>query len=129
MRRLGVLLAPLLISALVASCGNEDDVQGGVVTPVDGRVTIVALNVLFDVERIEAPPGELTVVLDNQDGGLPHNVRFFEGTDSSGEVVGATPTRNGPAVDTLTLDLDSGEYYFHCDVHPNMAGTLVVADP
>jgi plastocyanin len=127
--RITTACAAVLLAAVVAGCGNGDETQVGVATPVDGTVTVVALNVMFDIERIEAPPGELTVVLDNQDGGLPHNIRFFEGTDSSGEVVGATPTRNGPVVDTLTLDLEPGEYYFHCDVHPNMAGTLSVSNP
>jgi plastocyanin len=32
-------------------------------------------------------------------------------------------------VDTVTYDvkpLDAGSYYFHCDVHTNMTGTLAV---
>ena len=90
---------------------------------------IVAVNVSFDTDCLAAPAGKaFTIVLDNQDPGIPHNVSIY--TDESattalftGEFV------TGPAKGTYKVDaLDAGTYFFRCDVHPTtMTGTFIVA--
>ena len=69
----------------------------------------------------------MTIELDNQDQSIPHNFHLFRGSDPTAESVGMTPVIAGPVVKTLDVQLDAGQYFFHCDVHPNqMKGTLVV---
>jgi plastocyanin/uncharacterized membrane protein len=95
----------------------------------DADVSVCA----FDDQRfvpsaVDAPAGEpFTLAFSNQDEGVPHNVAIY--TDDSAErslFVGdlvegpTTVTYNVPA-------LDPGEYYFRCDVHPQMNGTLEAA--
>ncbi|MBI5284838.1 MAG: cupredoxin domain-containing protein [Chloroflexi bacterium] len=89
---------------------------------------ITAVGIQFDTAELAAPAGqELTLTLDNQDGGIPHNINFFKGADATAESVAKTAIETGKIVQTLTFGpLDAGSYYFQCDVHPNMAGVLTV---
>jgi plastocyanin len=92
-----------------------------------GAVTVAAQNLTFDTSEIDLPAdAPSTITFDNQDAGVPHNIAIYN--DSSlaealftGEIV------TGPATaDYQVPALTAGEYYFHCDVHPNMNGSVVV---
>jgi plastocyanin len=101
-------------------------------TPASGggegtTITIVGVSSTFDEEELEAPAGPITIVFDNQDSGIVHNVRFFDGDDADADVVGETELEIGPIEQTLEMELDEGSYFFQCDAHPaTMTGTLVV---
>ncbi len=91
-------------------------------------LTLVAKNILFDKATLTASAGDVTINVDNQDGGIPHNVHVFKGDSASGSSVGATPINTGPVKDTLKLRLDAGSYFYQCDVHPTtMSGKLTVS--
>ena len=88
---------------------------------------IAAQNIAFDTDTLTFPadtPSQLT--FQNNDAGTPHNVAIY--TDESlskalftGEVI------TGPASTVYDIPaLPEGSYYFHCDVHPNMHGTVEV---
>ena len=89
---------------------------------------LTALGIAFDTDKLLAPAGQqLTLTLDNQDGGIPHNFNVFRGPDATAESIAKTALEAGKIVQTLTFGpLDAGSYYFQCDVHPNMSGTLTV---
>lgn len=82
----------------------------------------------FDTDCLAAPAGEdFTIDFDNQDTGVPHNVSIY--TDESAAqslFVGDIITGD----DQITYEPDPiddpANYYFHCDVHPNMSGTFSV---
>ncbi len=57
-------------------------------TPVvDGTVTVVAEGIAFtDGQCVEAPAGEaFTIVLDNRDTGIQHNIQVFGGAEVRGD--------------------------------------------
>jgi len=90
--------------------------------------TIVAQNLAFDTDSIALPAGtSSTITFDNEDAGVQHNVAIY--TDDSlstnlfrGDLV------TGPAKKEYTIPaLEAGTYYFHCDVHPTMSGTVTVS--
>jgi plastocyanin len=135
LRRGALLGLTLGLSAVLAACGgspsssagaSEGTGGGGTVAVVDGNVDLAADNLEFDASVIEAPAGEaFTITFTNLEE-VPHNVAVDteEGGDEivTGEVItgpDATTTINVPA-------LEPGTYYFVCDIHPDMNGTIVV---
>jgi plastocyanin len=97
-------------------------------TPGAGTtLTLAGINSTFDKEELEAPAGTITIVFDNRDGGVIHNIHFFRGDSARGESVGETDLEPGPVEQTLTMTLEPGDYFYQCDVHPTtMKGSLSV---
>jgi len=134
------LLSLAVIGLTLASCGGDGE-SDAASTPVasvasersagtpdaDDVITVVARNLAFDTDELLAPAGNITIELDNQDSGTPHNIHFFRGGDAQAETAGETPIEDGRSTERLEMDLAAGEYFFQCDVHPNMHGTLTVS--
>jgi plastocyanin len=95
-----------------------------------GGIRIQAKNTAFDTQEIDlAPDAPTSLTFDNQDP-LPHNVSIYDGQDASGEQLFTFTPFTGPAQQTFDVPaIPAGQYYFQCDVHPVMSGTVVVAPP
>jgi plastocyanin/uncharacterized membrane protein len=82
----------------------------------------------FDRASLTGPAGtRFDLVFDNEDDGVQHNVAIYR-DDSVEEPLFVGDLVEGPT--TVTYDvpaLDAGSYYFRCDLHPQMDGTLEVA--
>jgi plastocyanin/uncharacterized membrane protein len=98
-------------------------------TVADADVTMCA----FDDQRfipstLAVPAGEpFVVAFRNEDGGVPHNVGIYR-DDSAEESLFVGDLVDGPTTVTYELPaLDPGAYFFRCDVHPQMNGTLEAA--
>jgi plastocyanin len=80
----------------------------------------------FDTDSLEATAGEpFTLELKNPDV-EPHNLSVYESKGGKSLFQGAfvDPGKNA------TYDvpaLPAGDLYFHCDIHPEMSGTLKVS--
>jgi plastocyanin len=87
-------------------------------------VSLVAEGTRFLTASLTAPAGGVTIVLDNRDSGIAHDVKVFSG----GANIGFTSPAAGPITQTLALGiLAAGSYSFVCDVHPQaMHGVLTV---
>jgi plastocyanin len=123
--------APLL----AAPAPQETGGGGGTVPPgpppcePEGtELAIAANNLAFDTDCLAAPVGEpFAIEFDNQEA-QAHNVALYQAPPPSttffqGEIV------TGPTTTTYEVDpIDQeGNFYFQCDVHPQMNGTFVVA--
>jgi plastocyanin len=88
---------------------------------------LTAKAISFDKSELKLPAGkEAPLPFDNQDAGIPHNVSIY--TDQGGEALFQGEIITGPAkVDYPVPALEAGTYYFQCDVHPQMNGTVTVA--
>jgi plastocyanin len=93
-------------------------------------VELTAANLAFDKSELDLTSGtDTSLDFTNNDAGTDHNVAIY--TDSSA----ATPLfqgelLTGPGSITYTIpSLDPGQYYFRCDVHTTMNGTVVVSKP
>jgi plastocyanin len=118
-------LATVALAAAACSATNADTgAPGATAAPVDPNApTVVAKDLQFVTKDVSVPAGKaFQLTFTNQDG-APHNVAIY--TDSSastnlfrGEVFsGETRTAEVPA-------LAAGTYFFRCDVHPDMQGTI-----
>ncbi len=98
---------------------------GGEVATVD----IAADSMAFDTSTITVPAGaEVTMVFDNQDDGIPHNVAVYMDSSAAEEIfVGETITGPETTTYTFTAPEEPGTYFFRCDVHPQqMTGDFIV---
>jgi plastocyanin len=93
-----------------------------------GGPLVVAKDTEFDTDVIQLPPDTAaSITLENQDAGVEHNIAIYE--DDSAAVVLFEGERF-PGIATETYEgigpLAPGTYYFHCQVHPTMEGTVQV---
>ena len=87
--------------------GASDDGGGG------GGITIEG----FKFTNATAAPGA-EVPISNEDGSA-HTVTADDDKFDSGNIEGGSDG-------SITAPDEAGEYAFHCDIHPNMKGTLTV---
>ena len=127
---LAYILIPLLAIGYLASSDTEEAAADhgdptATEAPVDSGPTthVVAEGLEFDTETITLAAGKpAEIEFENVDT-APHNIAIYEeqgGPDIfQGEQITAT---------TITYEFDApkaGEYYFQCDVHPDMNGDVV----
>ena len=91
--------------------------------------TLVAQGISFDTDKLAFPADtETTLTFDNKDANTPHNFAIYEDDTAT------TPLFQGDLVTGVATAeykipaIAAGTYYFQCDVHPNMNGTLKVGD-
>jgi plastocyanin len=92
------------------------------------QLSIAAENLKFDKASLTAPAGQpVQLMFDNKDAGQMHNVAVYADRSASTPIFkGELDT--GPNAVTYSFNAPSspGSYFFHCDVHPDMAGTFTV---
>lgn len=102
----------------------EEGAAGGGGGPT---VDVAAQGIQFDTDTIDLSAGApATIHFENRDP-VQHNVAIFT-DDTLGNVLFRGDLIAGPdSIDYPIPPLDPGTYYFHCDVHPSMNGTVVVS--
>jgi plastocyanin len=95
-----------------------------------GGVAIVAKDTSWDTDELRLPADTASkLTVDNEDP-FEHNLSIYEDDTASGEPLFTIEPFAGPATKTFDVDpIPEGSYYFHCDIHPTMEGTVVVAPP
>jgi plastocyanin len=94
---------------------------GGVTT------TVTASGLAFDTQTITLPANKATTLtFDNQDAGVPHDIAIFPDASATNPLFTGDIVVGVKSVDYQIPALKPGSYYFHCDVHPDMNGTVTV---
>jgi plastocyanin len=118
------LRALLVIAGLVlAACGSQVETELGSIGA--GDADIAAADLAFDRAELEVPAGTAVgLVFENRES-APHNVAVYVDA-SADEAIFVGEIFGGPGARQYALPaLAAGTYYFRCDVHPEMQGTLV----
>ncbi len=124
------------LALILASACNGDD--GGGTTPAGGEtptrggdtaeIQMLSGNSFDTGELSIAADSDVTITADNTDGF--HSFAIYNSEDDARggeESIAETETCGGPCVDSVTVNLAAGEYFFRCEVHPFfMTGTLIV---
>jgi plastocyanin len=97
------------------------------VTAAAGGVNeISAQGLAFSSDKLQLPSGPTTLTFDNKDvPGTSHNVGIYSDAGFATEVFKGALI-SAPASTTYDINLQPGTYYFKCDIHATMKGTLVV---
>ncbi len=103
-----------------------EDSEGEAAEPASASIS--ADDLAFDPTELTFPANvPVSLVFDNQEA-QPHNVAIFSGEDPSGDVLFRGEVITGPRKVTYRVPaMEPGRYHFHCDVHPNMTGTITVS--
>ena len=126
MKRLLATLALATVALAAAACSSTS-ATGGTAAPAapadPNAPAITANNLKFAESTVEVPAGKpFQLTFTNQES-APHNVSIY--TDASA----ASNLFNGEIFSSATKVYDvpalaAGSYFFRCDVHPDMQGTI-----
>ena len=100
-----------------------------VVTPAGaGAVSVSAHNLAFNTDKIELTGGSAASInFDNQDPGTQHNIGIYQDANFSTEIFKGQLIAGPNSIVYKLPVLNAGTFYFKCDVHPTMKGTVVVS--
>jgi plastocyanin len=124
LRILSSALASLLLSAALAACTPTS--QPAPSADSSGAdLTITSRDMAFDLGRIAvAADHPFSLRLVNQDA-APHNVAIFvDSSAAESRFIGELVTSSIVVYEVPALP--AGTYFFRCDLHPEMNGTLAV---
>lgn len=118
-RRLAILAGITLAAAACTSAASPSALPAP-----SGALVVQAKDTKFQPADVSVSSGQgITLYFDNQDG-APHDLVLVaqDGTRVFKTDVLTGPTQKVYQVPTLA----SGTYKLHCDIHPEMSGTLTV---
>lgn len=126
MKRITLSIGLLVLAAVTVACstasGGQPATSAGSVDP--NAPVITAQGNAFSPASLTVKAGTaFSLTLDNKDG-APHNVAIYRDASAAdavsvGEIVSSSSTtQQVPA-------LEKGSYFFRCDVHHDMTGTIV----
>lgn len=123
----GIAMVPLLVGGVAAAGIVEFPDEGHGDEGGEGPVVEIAANNLqFDTDSLTVPADTPFVIqFDNQES-QPHNVAILA-EEGSSEVLFQGEIITGPEVIEYEVEpIPAGEYFFLCEVHPTMNGTVTV---
>ncbi|HZA41497.1 MAG TPA: plastocyanin/azurin family copper-binding protein [Actinomycetota bacterium] len=89
---------------------------------------VSAQNIMFDTDIITLEPGTETIVhFENRDvSSIRHNIALYTDETAAEPIFSGEIISGGTSIDYEFESPAEGEYFFRCDVHPGMNGTVLV---
>jgi plastocyanin len=127
MKRLVPALGLLLVAFALVACSGASAAPSGPPKSVDpNALQISSKDLKFSTDKLVAPAGKaFQIVYDNQEA-APHNVAIYTDQSASTRVFAEDPFGGPKEVVYDVPAIAAGTYFFRCDVHPDMKGTLEV---
>ena len=121
--------AALALVAVLAACsggGNQSQAPAASGGGAGAEGTVSADDLKFNTEQLELTAGEETTIEFQNADSAPHNIAIYTDESHSETLFQGEVINGGESVRYEIPALEAGEYYFHCDVHPDMNGTVTV---
>jgi plastocyanin len=127
-RYLGAVALLVLTFALGACSPASGGPASGSSTPAapaGAEVRISADKLAFDAKEVAVEAGKpVTIVFENKES-IPHNVAVYADSSAS-QPISVGEIFSGPATKSQQVPaLAPGSYFFRCDLHPDMTGSLI----
>src|SRR6478672_709179 len=126
----GVVAVSLFIALLpalgqfVAGLGPASPGASQVAVPAQPVISASSA-VSFDTNKLVVPAGRaFDLVFNNNNDGVPHNVEIADGPDKATIFFAGEQITGEKSITYQVNNLEAGNYYFFCIVHPNMNGTV-----
>ena len=114
----------LALAVLLAACTASTPSPGQPSGATDADVAITSRDLKFDVATLTVPADSpFSLQLTNLEA-APHNVAIYEDSLAADDVYVGEVISSSSIVYQVPA-LEAGSYFFRCDVHPDMNGTLV----
>ena len=121
-----------LLASLAVACGGggsadlPDLATQAAGTQPQTNVTVEAKALKFNTKTIVVPAKtNITVTLDNQDGGTLHNIAVYGAKDAKDVIHRAELFQGRDSKAETWESPEAGVYYFRCDAHPDMNGAFI----
>ncbi|HYP24809.1 MAG TPA: cupredoxin domain-containing protein [Actinomycetota bacterium] len=141
MAELGVIvLYPVIIGIAIAQFGfgaeahGHDTAAGEThgagaagegAAPSGPTTAVVATGLVFDVETLVLEAKKDTSIEFTNEDSAPHNIAIYEDDSASGEAIFEGEQISASSTTYEFKAPPAGEYYFQCDVHPDMNGEVL----
>ena len=127
MKRLIATLALATVALAAAACAPANAAPGtpGPTVAADpNSPVVVAKDLKFTTPDVTAPAGKaFALTFENQES-APHNVSIYTDSSASNRLFEGEIFSSGSRVYQVPA-LAAGTYFFRCDVHQEMTGTIV----
>ena len=126
MIRLATIALGLWIVALATACAASTADPTAPPSFGPNTIGIWADDLRFSTDELSAPAGvDFRIVFENREA-PPHNVSIYRDSSLEEAVLVEEPFGGHRTVTYEVPALEPGSYFFRCDVHPDMSGTLTV---
>jgi len=117
-------LATVALAAAACSSSAATGASAAPVTPADPDApAITASGLKFDQSNVTVPAGKpFQLAFTNQES-APHNVAIYTDSSADTNLFSGEIFSSGSKVYEVPA-LAAGSYFFRCDVHPDMQGTI-----
>lgn len=128
MKRLIATLALATVALAAAACSSTNAGEpSGAASPVPAdpnAPVVVAKDLRFTAAEVDVPAGTaFQLTFENQES-APHNVAIYTDASAKQSLFQGEIFSSGSRVYEIPA-LAAGSYFFRCDVHPDMTGTIV----
>jgi plastocyanin len=129
------LLIPLIAISYLVS--QREETSGATEAPPAGQETeapgntsgdqleITAVDIEFDTDQLTVPADQAFKITLRNDDPTVHNISIYEGDSAEGKLILEGQDAGAEAIVEESVEpLPKGAYFFQCDYHPAMNGTL-----
>lgn len=122
-----VVTYPIVIGIVLAQIGFGGGGGHAAEETAPAKATgqaLSAASVAFDTDHLTFAAGEGTTLPFNNEDSAPHNFSIYTDETAEEDLFVGSEVPGGSATDYEIPPLDKGEYFFRCDIHPSMNGTV-----